>query len=127
MNRDVETREDLEKILRDFYTRLLSSDELRPFFDKFREEHVLENHLKDLSDFWESALFYRGSYKTNVMEIHRKIDENMKISSVHFKAWLLNFDQAVDDLYKGQNSETMKARARSIATVMQIKFQDPDE
>jgi len=127
MKHDVETRDDLERILREFYTQLMSNRKLQPYFDKFREEHVLEHHLKDLTDFWEGALFYRGSYRKNVMEIHRKIDEGNKLKSDHFEAWLMNFEQAVDKFYDGQNAENMKTRARSIATVMEIKFHDPEK
>ena len=86
MKRDVKTRDDLEKILSDFYIQLLANRTLHPYFEKFREEHVLEHHLKDLTDFWESTLFYRGNYKKNVMEIHRKIDQDRKLKSAHFEA-----------------------------------------
>lgn len=127
MKNDVETREDLQLILRDFYSRLLSNKALYPYFEKFRAHEVLEEHLKDLTDFWEGSLFYRGSYKKNVIEIHRKIDESNKLEKQHFEAWLLHFEQAVDKFFSGENSDTLKSRARSIATVMQIKFQDRDE
>ena len=127
MKKDVETREDLHQILRDFYSRLLSNKTLYPYFEKFRDQEVLEEHLTDLTDFWEASLFYRGNYKKNVMEIHRKIDEGNKLKTVHFEAWLFHFEQAVDKLFSGENSDTLKSRARSIATVMQIKFQERDE
>ncbi len=127
MKHDVESRDDLERILREFYTRLISNRRLHPYFDKFREEHVLEHHLKDLTDFWEGALFYKGNYKKNVMEIHKKIDNENKLKSEHFEAWLMNFEQAVDKFYEGQNAEKMKIRARSIATVMEIKFHDTEK
>lgn len=127
MNRDVETRDDLHMILREFYSRLLSDIKLQPYFEKFREKHILENHLKDLVDFWDSALFYKGSYKKNVMEVHKRIDQEMKLKAEHFEAWLLHFEQAVDQFYQGENSNTLKSRARSIATVMQIKFRGADE
>lgn len=127
MNKDVETRADLDQVMRDFYSRLLSDSKLHPYFEKFKDENVLEAHLKDLVDFWDSALFYRGSYKKNVMEIHKKIDENAKLKTKHFEAWLTHFTEAVDKLFAGENSDALKSRARSIATVMQIKFHDPDE
>ena len=127
MKNDVETREDLQLILRDFYSRLLSDKTLYPYFDKFRAHEVLEEHLKDLTDFWEGSLFYTGNYKKNVMEIHRKIHESNKLEKQHFEAWLFHFEKAVDKFFSGENSGTLKSRARSIATVMQIKFQERDE
>ena len=127
MKRDLETREDLHTILRQFYTRLLSDKTLHPYFEKFRDQHILEQHLRDLVDFWDSALFYKSSYKKNVMEIHHRIHMERKLKSKHFEAWLLHFDQAVDKFYRGENSNRLKSRAQSIATVMQIKFHDADE
>lgn len=127
MNRDIETRGDLHMILREFYSLLLSDEKLYPFFEKFTDEETLEIHLKHLVDFWDSALFYRGVYKKNVMAIHKRIDEELKMETEHFEAWLSHFEQAVNKYHIGENSETLKARARSIATVMQIKFRNPDE
>jgi hemoglobin len=127
MKKDVETREDLHQILRDFYSRLLLDKTLYPYFEKFRDHEVLEEHLTDLTDFWEGSLFYTGNYKKNVMEIHRRIDASNKLKTEHFKAWLLHFEQAVDKFFSGDNSGTLKSRARSIATVMQIKFQERDQ
>jgi len=127
MKKDVESRADLHRILVDFYSRLLSDPILQRYFEKFENENILKDHLNDLVDFWEGALFYRGSYKKNVMEIHRKIDGSNKIKTEHFEAWLSHFERAVDKFCRGEKSDTMKSRARSVATVMQIKFHDPDE
>lgn len=127
MKKDVESRADLQRILRDFYTRLLSDPILRAYFEKFTEENILEDHLNDLVDFWDGALFYKGSYKKNVMDIHRKIDQERRLNSEHFKAWLSHFEGAVDKFHEGENCETIKSRARSIATVMQIKFREQDQ
>ena len=127
MSRDVETREDLYQILKEFYSRLLSEPRLHPYFEKFRNEEVLRRHLGDLADFWDNALFYRGSYSKNVMEIHRRIDKTSKLKKEHFEAWLFHFDHSVDKFFSGENSDTLKSRARSIATVMQIKFHSPDQ
>jgi truncated hemoglobin YjbI len=63
--------------------------------------------IESRADFWESALFYRGSYTKNVMSIHQRINKKTPLDSRHFDAWLLLFEKAVD---------------HSIATVMQIKF-----
>jgi len=127
MKKDVESRADLQQILRDFYSRLLSDPKLRAYFKKFEDESILEDHLNDLVDFWDGALFYKGSYKKNVMDIHKKIDKERRLNSEHFKAWLSHFEEAVDKFHEGEYSETIKSRARSIATVMQIKFREPDQ
>lgn len=127
MKKDIQTRADLKLLLRAFYSRLLTETKLHPYFEKFRDDQILEKHLTDLADFWENSLFYEGSYKKNVMEIHKKIDRTNKLKAKHFEAWLFHFEQAVDKFFAGENSDNLKSRARSIATVMQIKFGNSDK
>jgi hemoglobin len=119
---DIESRADLHQVLSDFYSTLIEDELLAPLFVKFKDQETLSSHLIDLADFWESALFYRGSYTKNVMSIHQRINEKTQLDGRHFDQWLLLFEKAVDDSFSGQNADTLKARARSIATVMQIKF-----
>ncbi|OPZ14298.1 MAG: hypothetical protein BWZ05_02362 [Bacteroidetes bacterium ADurb.BinA245] len=40
----------------------------------------------------------------------------------HFNRWIELFTKTVDDLFEGTNATTIKQRAMSIATVMQIKI-----
>ena len=125
MKKDVETRADLHLLLSEFYRLLLIEDQLSPFFEKFKDKTTLDSHLNDLTDFWDSALFYKGKYNKNVIDIHKRIDQNRKIEPAHFNAWLSLFEKAVDQLFEGENAHNLKSRARSIATVMQIKFHAP--
>jgi len=119
---DIESREDLHQVLSDFYTYLLEDELLATLFVKFKDQDTLSSHLKDLTDFWDSTLFYRGNYTKNVMHIHQRINEKAQLDTGHFEAWLLLFEKAIDRSFVGLNADTLKARARSIATVMQIKF-----
>ena len=115
MKRDVEGRDDLHQILRDFY-------ELLMYDEKFRDQQVLTQHLHDLVEFWDGALFYSGNYGKNVMDIHRKIHLTRPISNLHVDSWINLFEAAVDSNFTGEVADTLKNRARSIATVMKIKF-----
>lgn len=122
MKKDVSSREDLLTIVRDFYVDLLKSDELSHFFEAFRQEEHLNQHLDTLVDFWDNTLFYSGSYKKNAMKPHFDIHAKNEIHIHHFSEWLRLFNKAVDSNFKGQNSETLKSRALSIATVMKLKL-----
>lgn len=122
MNRDINSREDLLTIVRDFYESLFQSEELKHFFEDFKEEKALEHHLATLVDFWDNTLFYSGSYKKNAMKPHIMLHDQNPLKNIHFKHWLALLTKAIDKNFKGENAETMKNRALSIATVMKIKF-----
>jgi hemoglobin len=122
MSKDIDSRDDLFVIVRDFYELLFQSIELKSFFEDFKDPEVLENHLETLVDFWDNTLFYSGSYKKNAMKPHMELHQKTPLNSVHFEHWLHLLTQAIDKNFKGANAETMKNRARSIATVMKIKF-----
>ena len=122
MRNDIRSRDDLMLVVRDFYTLLFESDELKDFFEDFKDPKVLDQHLKTLVDFWDNTLFYSGSYKKNAMKPHIELHEKKSLNAHHFKEWLNLLTQAIDKNFEGKNTQTMKNRALSIATVMKIKF-----
>ena len=122
MTKDISNRKDLYKVVSDFYSFLFQSETLSHFFDSFRQEEVLEEHLSTLVDFWDNTLFYSGTYNKNAMKPHFKINEEKGLSASDFEEWLGLFRKAVDDNFSGINSETIKNRAVSIATVMRLKM-----
>lgn len=123
MKRDIASREDLLIIVSAFYVDLLKSKELSHYFEAFKDETVLNRHLETLVDFWDNTLFYSGTYKKNAIKPHIDIHAKNGIQSSHFNKWLSLFNKAVDTNFKGQNSETIKSRALSIATVIKLKLQ----
>jgi len=122
MRSDIVSREDLFIIVSDFYIDLLASKDLSHFFVSFKDEKVLKHHLETLVDFWDNTLFYSGTYKKNAIKPHIDIHAEKGIHSFHFDEWLLLFSKAVDANYQGQNADTIKSRALSIATVMKLKL-----
>ena len=120
--KDIESREDLFVIVTDFYQFLFQSQVLHHFFLKFKDSEVLDDHLKILVDFWDNTLFYSGTYTKNAMKPHLILNERNPIKPVHFEEWILLFNKAVDSKFQGVNAETLKNRASSIATVMNLKI-----
>ena len=119
--KDIETRADLEVLLKEFYTRLLNDDSINYIFTDVAKIN-LETHLPHITDFWEQSLFYTGGYKKNVMQIHLDLNAKEKLTEGHFKTWLAHFHQTTDNLFTGLNAEKIKTRAESIATVMKLKL-----
>ena len=122
MRKDIHSRDDLMIVVRHFYAFLFESEKLNYFFEDFREQEVLDQHLKTLVDFWDNTLFYSGSYQKNAMKPHIELHKKNNLSAVHFKEWLSLLSKAIDMNFAGENAQTMKNRAQSIATVMKIKF-----
>lgn len=118
---DIQTREDLLLLMRAFYSRLLSDPDISYIFTDIAKID-LEAHLPHLVDFWEQTLFYTGSYSNNVLQLHLDLNEKEKLSDKHFETWLEHFNNVVDIHFTGPNSERIKTRAASIATVIKIKI-----
>ena len=72
-------------------------------------------------DFWENILFQTGGFKGNPMAAHVLLHQKSPLLAAHFKQWLHLFKTTVDELFEGHNTELIKQRALSIATMMQIK------
>lgn len=118
---DIENRDDLETLLSKFYTTLLCDNSINYFFTDIAKIN-LESHLPKIIDFWNLSLFGKGDYSNNVMKIHLDLNEKEKFTEKHFNSWLNTFYETVDANFCGKNSEIIKTKALSIATVMQIKM-----
>ncbi len=118
---DITTRADLLHLMRQFYTKLLSDDTISYIFTDIAKID-LEAHLPHLADFWEQTLLHQGSYRKNVMQIHLELNEKEALRPEHFQIWLEHFNKTVDEHFRGSNSELIKTRALSIATIMQLKI-----
>lgn len=122
MKKDILSREDLHLVVSEFYKELLKNKQLNHFFEDFREEKKLQEHLGVLVNFWDNTLFYSGTYSKNAIKPHINIHSTHPISATNFETWLRLFQRAVDENFQGQNADTIKNRALSIATVMRIKL-----
>jgi len=119
--KDIENRQDLEILLSAFYNSLLNDPSINYIFTDVAGIN-LEQHLPHIVDFWEQSLFYTGSYRKNVMQVHLDLNSKEKLTNTHFETWLHHFNTVTDLLFKGPNCEKIKTRAQSIATVMKIKI-----
>ncbi len=120
--KDIVTREDLELLMNDFYSKLLNDVQIGYIFTEVAQIN-LKKHLPVLVDFWEQTLFYRGGYKNNVLQIHKDLNEKTALNAGHFQIWLAYFNKTVDENFKGEFAEKIKVKALSIATVMQLKIE----
>lgn len=121
MKKDIATRRDIEIMVDEFYTKL-KKDELLGFIFTDIAQVNWEKHVPIMYDFFENMLFYTGNYTGNPMDLHKHINRLYPLTDEHFARWILLFSSTVDELFAGKTADLAKQRAKSIATVMQIKI-----
>jgi hemoglobin len=121
MKRDVESREDLEVFLSAFYKKAFADELIGRFFTEVVPLD-LKTHIPIIASFWESIILGTHSYRKNVMEVHQHIHNLSKIQKEHLDRWVQIFTETADEHFEGSRAELMKQRARSIATLMDIKL-----
>ncbi len=124
MNKDITSRKEIYTIISKFYALLLADKEMFPFFEEFVKKNALEQHLNNITDFWEDILLNSKNYKNNVLQKHIESHQKTTFRIPHFDKWLTYFTTTIDKNNNGLNAELMKNRAKSIATVMQIKMKN---
>jgi hemoglobin len=121
MNKDIETRQDLESLLRAFYEKAFSDELIGHFFTKVVPLN-LDTHIPVIADFWEAIIFNKHTYKKNVMVVHQHIHHLSHIKKDHLDRWVQIFTGTVDGMFEGDKATLIKQRATSIATIMDIKL-----
>lgn len=121
MKRDIANRNDIEEIVSLFYERMKKDEKINFFFTEVVVTDW-EKHREQMCAFWENVLFYTGEYEGNPLVTHRNINEKHPTSAKHFKRWFHHFNQTVDELFEGKNTQRMKDHARKIASIMQQKI-----
>jgi hemoglobin len=121
MKQDIESREDIFLLVKKFYEKLLGDKTISYIFTDVAKID-LKQHLPVLVDFWDMVLFDSGTYKKNAIEPHLVLHQQSKFEKHHFDTWLKYFTMTVDELFDGEVAFIAKQRAKSIATIMQIKM-----
>lgn len=65
LNVDISTREDLEIVIKEFYSRLIKESYVGKFFRNGVSEW--QEHLDHVTDYWESRLFAADTYDKSVL------------------------------------------------------------
>jgi len=120
--RKVENREDLSFLVRTFYAKVRQDAELGPFFNETIKDW--EQHLEKLTDFWETTLFGIRKFKGDPVTAHNAVDEKFdnRISPNEFGIWLNYWIETINENFEGQNAETLKERARRMATHLYVSI-----
>lgn len=111
MKKDIETREDLEYLLDEFYKIAVKDSEIGHHFDDLD----LKIHLPVIVDFWEKILFGKPVYFGNPLFVHQILHAKSPLTLSNFQRWVEIFSTTVDELFVGETAENAKLRAKMIA------------
>lgn len=126
MKTDIQNREDVALLVSSFYKKVRTNDVLGPFFNEAIKDW--KAHLDRLTTFWETSLFMskkiEQKYHGDPLEAHVKVDKenNNSITELHFGIWLNLWFETIEALFKGDNAENAKRRARKMGTFLYLKI-----
>ncbi len=123
--KDIQTKQDIELLVRTFYGKVQSDDLLGPFFHRMiPNEEEWEKHYKLLIAFWELNLMDIKGFDGNPAKAHHGVDKVFKqsITINHFDRWVKLWSETIDTLYKGEMADKAKMRARNMAKGMYKKI-----
>ena len=121
MKKDIATRKDIELLVDTFYDKVKRDAVIGFIFTDVAKVNW-EKHLPIMYNFFENMLFYTGGYTGNPMELHKKINNYLQLTTEHFNQWESVFSNTVDELFEGEKAELVKQRAISISKIMQLKI-----
>ncbi len=120
--RDLENRDDINKLVKSFYSKVRKNEEIGYFFNNSIQDW--DTHLEKLTDFWESNLFFTGSFKGNPAIAHVKVDQehDHSITEYHFGIWMNLWFQTIEELFEGEMAQRLKNNARKMSTHLFLRI-----
>ena len=114
----IQNRGDIRLLVHTFYTKIRLDDLLGPIFNAHIAEGQWPDHLRKLTDFWETNLFGVAKFKGSPTQKHINVDKNMqyKIDQTHFGRWVQLWFETIDELFEGDLADKAKNAARKMST-----------
>ena len=114
---DIVDRDDIERLVRDFYRDAAMDDLLGPVFEA---AHVNWNaHVATLADFWSWQLLGEVGYEGQPLRAHAPVHARTPLTSSHYERWVELFCHTVDASFEGPRAEVAKGRGRKMAAAME--------
>lgn len=122
MKNDLKKRSDVNKLVVSFYSKVRKNEEIGYFFNNTIKDW--DTHFEKLTDFWESNLFFTGSFQGNPGIAHAKVDmqHNNSITEYHFGIWLNLWFQPINELFEGEMAQRLKNNARKMSTHLFLRI-----
>ncbi len=110
MKKVFNSREDVELLVNEFYSRVQNDELLNPIFNDVAKVEW-DHHLPTMYDFWEDLLLGSDKYHGRPYPKHHVLP----IQREHFGRWLELFTDTIDTHFEGIKADEAKFRAHRIA------------
>jgi hemoglobin len=120
--RDIETRDDCERLVRAFYGRALADPMIGYLFTDVAKMD-LDKHVPVITSFWETILLGARSYGGGAFRPHAELHAQSPLRSAHFQRWLVLWHETVDEQFAGPRAELAKAHADRVARAFHARLQ----
>lgn len=119
---DIDTRDDVERLVRAFYGRALTDDMIGYLFVDIAKLD-LEAHIPEITSFWETILLGAQSYRGGAFRPHAALNAQVRLRSGHFERWLTLWRRSIDELFAGERAELAKSHATRVARAFHGRLQ----
>lgn len=120
--RDIESRDDLEVLVRAFYTSAFEDPVIGPVFTDVAQLD-LEAHVPEITRFWETVLLGAGTYSGSVFNKHAALHTKVELTERHFDHWLRLWFGTVDERFTGEKANQAKIHALRVAQAFLQRLQ----
>lgn len=114
---DLQTRDDIELLVREFYREAAVDDLLEPIFDAAQIDWPA--HIERITDFWAWQLLGQKGYGRNPLKAHQPVHDRTPFAAAHYTRWVELFVNTVDEHFVGPIAETAKGRAIKMANALE--------
>ena len=119
--KDIENKADITLLVNRFYQKVIDDAVIGHIFTKVAHFDWAV-HIPIMVSFWESLLFGTAGYKGNTMLKHTELDKLLPLQHHHFIQWLTLWQQTVQENFDGKIAGEAIAKAKNIASLMQVKI-----
>ncbi len=125
---DIETYDDIVKLVDTFYQKVVKDPTLGPAFNDVAQVDW-PNHLPRMYQFWETVIFSKPGYKGNPAVIHSQLRDKMEaqghqLTLAHFDYWIDLFQATVDELFVGKRADQAKRSAYQMGRGLTVHLYD---
>jgi len=118
MANDIESRAQIEALLRAFYGAARRDALLGPIFEEAIPAERWEAHIQRVADFWETVLFSVPRYRGSPFLPHLKLS----LLPAHFERWFQIFCQTIETHFEGPNATRIIESAHKMAILFASKY-----
>ena len=114
---DLDSREHIGRLVRDFYREVSRDDRLGPIFNRVAEVDWTA-HLDLMTGYWCRILLRESSYQGHIQAPHEAVHAKHELEAADFTRWYSLWTATIDTTYAGPKADQAKRHAANIATML---------